>query len=89
MAGKRGNGAPSRHPIYQNYLTSGAPPLAPPRSDHLNDDPTVANIVYEDAAYGSRDSVAACARAVVVPDILHRINVTARGKGSEDAWGYR
>ena len=31
--------------------------------------------------------MAACARAGIVPGILHRINVTARGKGSGDAWG--
>ena len=86
-AGKRGDGAPSHHPIYQNRLASGAPPLAPSRSDHPNDDPAVAYIVYGDAAYGSRDSMAACAWAGVVPGILHRTNVTARGKGSGDAWG--
>ena len=54
--------------------------------DHPND-PAAADIVYGDAAYGSRDNVAVCARAGVVPGILHRINVTARGKGSGDAWG--
>ena len=61
-AGKRGDGAPPRHPAYQNRLASGAPPLAPPPSDHPDDDPAAADIVYGDAAYGSRDSVAACAR---------------------------
>ena len=86
-ARKQGDGAPPRHPIYQNRLASGISPLAPPRSDHPNDDPAAADVVYGDAAYGSRDSVAACACAGVVPGILHRINVTARGKGSGDAWG--
>ena len=78
--------APPRHPAYQNRLASGISPLAPPPSDRP-DDPAAADIVYGDAAYGSRDSVAACARAGVVPGILHRINVTARNKGSGDAWG--
>ena len=31
--------------------------------------------------------MAACACAGTVLGILHRINVTARGKGSGDAWG--
>ena len=87
LAGKRRDGAPSRHPTYQNRLASGSPPLAPPPSDRPDDDPAAADIIYGDAAYGSRDSVAACARAGVVPGILHRINVMARGKGSGDAWG--
>ena len=78
--------APPRHPVYQNRLASGISPLAPPPSDRP-DDPVVADIVYDDATYGSRDNVAACAREGVVPGILHRINVTARNKGSGDAWG--
>ena len=53
--------APLRHPIYQNRLASGISPLAPPPSDRP-DDPAVADIVYDDAAYDSRDNVAACAR---------------------------
>ena len=78
--------APPRHPAYQNRLASGIPPLASLSSDCPNADPAP-DIIYGDAAYGSRDSVAACACAGVVPGILHRINVTARGKGSGDAWG--
>ena len=78
--------APPRHPIYQNRLASGISPLASLCSDRPDDDPAP-DIIYGDAAYGSRDSVAACACAGVVPGILHRINVTARGKGSGDAWG--
>ena len=43
------------------------------------EDPATSDIVYGDAAYGSRVNVAACASAGVVPGILHKINVTARG----------
>ncbi|MBI1658899.1 MAG: hypothetical protein IS632_09060, partial [Thaumarchaeota archaeon] len=75
-----------RRPIYQNRLASGIPPLASLCSDCPNADPAP-DIIYGDAAYGSRYSVAACACAGVVPGILHRINATARGKGSGDAWG--
>ena len=78
--------APPRHPAYQNRLASSISPLASFSSDRPDNDPA-ADIIYGDAAYGSRDSVAACACAGVVPGILHRINVTARGKGSGDAWG--
>ena len=60
---KRGDGSPPRHPAYQNRLASGAPPLAPPRSDHSDGDPAAADIIYGDAAYGSRGSVAVCAHA--------------------------
>ena len=60
-AWKRRNGAPPRHPAYQNRLASGAPPLVPSRLDHPDDNPAAADIVYGDTAYGSRDSVAACA----------------------------
>ena len=77
---------PRRHPAYQNRLASGIPPLASLSSDRP-DYPAAADIVYGDAAYGSRYNVRACARAGVVPGILHRINVTARNKGSGDAWG--
>ena len=84
--GKRGDGAPPRHPSYQNRLASGIPPLAS-LSSNIPDDPTASDIVYCGAAYGSRINVTACARAGVVPGILHKINVTARGKGSGDAWG--
>ena len=77
---------PRRHPAYQNRLASGIPPLASLSSDRP-DDPAAADIIYGDAAYGSRYNVAACARAGVVPGILHRINVTARNRGSGDAWG--
>ena len=75
-----------RHPTYQNRLASGIPPLASLCPDRP-DDPAVADIIYGDAVYCSRDSVAACACAGVIPGILHRINVTARGRGSGDAWG--
>ena len=84
-AGERGCAPPS-HPAYQNRLASGISPLTSLSSDRPDDDPAP-DIIYGDAAYGSRDSVAACACAGVVPGILHRINVTARGKGSGDAWG--
>ena len=40
-----------------------------------------------DAAYGSGCKVAACACAGMVPGILHRTSVAARGKRSGDAWG--
>ena len=84
-AGKRDCPQP-RHPIYQNRLASGITPLASLCPDRP-DDPAAADIIYGDAAYGSRCNVAACARVGIVPGILHRINVTARGKGSGDAWG--
>ena len=45
------------------------------------------DILMADAAYGSRENISACARAGVTPGIMHKINVTARGKGSGDAWG--
>ena len=85
-AGERGDGTPSRHSAYQNRLASGISSLAPPLSDRP-DDPAAADIIYGNAAYGSRYNVAACARVDIVPGILHRINVTARGKGSGAAWG--
>ena len=72
---------------YENLLASGVPPLASfcpgapraPRAAH--------DLLLGDAAYGSRENVAACARAGVTPGIMHKINVTARGRGSGDAWG--
>ena len=74
---------------YENLLASGVLPLASlragggaPRGAHDAPD-----VVLGDAAYGSRENAAACARAQMVPGILHKINVTARGKGSGDAWG--
>ena len=89
-----GAGSRPRGTGYQNRLAAGTPPLTPSPSDRPDnddgddgDDPAAADIVYGDAAYGSRDNAAACASAGVVPGILHRINVTARGKGSGDAWG--
>ncbi len=42
-----------RHPVYQNHLASGIPPLALLLSDRP-DDPAVSHIVYGDAAYGAR-----------------------------------
>ena len=80
-----------RHSVYQNCLASGIPPLTlllSDRPDNDDGDYTVAShIVYGDAAWGARYNVAACASAGAVPGILHRINVTARGKGSGYAWG--
>ncbi len=74
---------------YENLLTSGVPPLASlcvgggaPRGARGAPD-----VVLGDAAYGSRENAAACARARMVPGILHKINVTARGRGSGDAGG--
>ena len=73
-------------PRYENLLASGIPPLASffpgaPRNRAAPD------LLLGDAAYGSRKNVAACARAGVTPGIAHTINVTARGRGSGDAWG--
>ena len=59
LAGERGDGTPPRHPAYKNRLASGISTLAPPPSDRQND-PAAAYIVYSNAAYGSRDNVAAC-----------------------------
>ena len=73
---------------YENLLASGVPPLASLRAGAAprgaRDAP---DVLLGDAAYGSRENAAACARARMVPGILHKINVTARGKGSGDAWG--
>ena len=87
-ARERGDGAPFRHPVYQNRLASGISPLASLSSDRP-DGPAAADIVYGDAAYGSRDNVAACACAGAVPGILHRINVTAHGRGRVTCGAYR
>ena len=80
--------APPRHPVYQNRLTSGIPPLAS-LSGHPDGygEPAASDIVYGDAAYGSRYNVAACACVGMVPGILHGISATVRGKGSGAAWG--
>ena len=87
QAEERYGGAPPRGPGCQNRLASGIPPLALLSSDPPGDDPATSDIVFGDAAYGSRDSVDACARAEAASGILYKINVTARGKGSGDAWG--
>ena len=73
-------------PRYENLLASGVSPLASffpgaPR------DRTAPDLLLGDAAYGSRKNISACARAGVTPGIAHTVNVTARGKGSGDAWG--
>ena len=78
---------PRGGPRYENLLASGVPPLAsfcPGGARACHDTP---DLLLGDAAYGSRKNIAACARARVTPGILHTINVTARGKGSGDAWG--
>ncbi len=74
-------------PRYKNLLVSGMPPLADTTSDCSDDGSEMPTIIYGDAAYGSRANIAACARAGVVPGILHTINVTPRSRGSGAAWG--
>ena len=65
-AGERGDDAPPRRPVYQNRLALDTTPHAPPPSNHpgadSDDEPAVSDIVYGDAAYGSRDNVAASVR---------------------------
>ena len=71
---------------YENLLASGVPPLASFRPGGAPGG-GAPDLLLGDAAYGSRKNIAACARAGVVPGIMHKINVTARGRGSGDAWG--
>ena len=75
----------SGDPRYRNLLASGAS-LLEPRPSGSGDEDTP-DLLFCDAAYSSRDNVAACARAGITPGIMHTINVTGRGKGSGDAWG--
>lgn len=71
-----------------NLLASGIPPLASfSRGGGGNSSRDAPDLLLGDAAYGSRKNIAACARAGVAPGIMHIISVTARGKGSGDAWG--
>ena len=70
---------------YKNHLASGASPLASLLSGSAV--PDAPDLLLCDAAYSSRDNVAACARAGITPGIMHTVNVTGRGKGSGDAWG--
>lgn len=81
---------PHHYHICLNYLASGTSPLTSLPSDNLgggddDDDPAASDIVYGGAVYGPRDNVAACERAGMIPDILHRIDATARGKRLGDA----
>lgn len=72
---------------YENLLASGIPPLASLGPGVPRGARGAPDVLLGDAAYGSRKNIAACARAGMAPGILHKINVTARGKGSGDAWG--
>ncbi len=71
---------------YENLLASGVPPLASICSG-ASGVRAAPDLLLGDAAYGSRQNMAACARAGVTPGIMHKINATARSKGSGDAWG--
>ncbi len=72
---------------YENLLASGVPPLASFCPGDGRASRNTPDLLLGDAAYGSRKNIAACARAGVTPGIAHTVNVTARGKGSGDAWG--
>ncbi len=72
---------------YENLLASGVPPLASFCPGDGRARRNTPDLLLGDAAYGSRKNIAACARAGVTPGIAHTVNVTARGKGSGDAWG--
>ncbi len=71
---------------YENLLASCVSPLAS-FSPGAPRNRTAPYLLLGDAAYSSRKNIAACARVGMVPGIMHTINVTARGKGSGDAWG--
>ncbi len=71
---------------YENLLASGVPPLASICSG-ASGVRAAPDLLFGDAAYGSKQNMAACARAGVTLGIMHKINATARGKGSSDAWG--
>ena len=71
--------------LYKNRLASGISPFAPLLSGSGDQD--TSDLMFGDAAYGSRENVAACKQAGMTSGILHRNDVTARGKGSGDAWG--
>ncbi len=71
---------------YENLLASCVSPLAS-FSPGAPRNRTAPDILFGDAAYGSRKNIAACARTGMILGIMHTINVTARDKGSGDAWG--
>ena len=76
------DGSPaSQH--YKNRLASDISPFASPLSG--SGDQGTSDLMFGDAAYGSRENVAACEQAGMTLGNLHRNDVTARGKGSGDA----
>ena len=70
--------------LYKNRLASGISLLASLLSGSGDQD--TSDLMFGDAAYISRENVAACKQAGMMSSILHRNDVTARGKGSGDAW---
>ena len=72
-------------PRCKNHLASGISPFASLLSGSGDQDKS--DLMLGDAAYGSRENVAACEQAGMTSGILHRNDVTARCKGSGDAWG--
>ena len=73
------------NPCCKNHLASGTSPFTSLLSGSGDQDKS--DLMLGDAAYGSRENVAACEQAGMTSGILHKTNVTARGKGSGDAWG--
>ena len=71
-------------PRHKNRLASGISPFASLVSDSGDQDPS--DPMLGDAAYISRENVAVCKQAGMTLGILHRNDVTMRGKGSGDTW---
>ena len=70
-------------PRHKNRLASGISFFASLLSGP--DDQDTSDLMFGDATYGSRKNVAACKQTGMTSGILHRNDVTARGKGSGDA----